>query len=289
MVSSRTLAILPAIWLGTAATGSAQGFNAPGDTPPSSPPMGMASPQKPSPLTMPGQGGSPYPQAGQPAQGGFGGPPQQGFGGAQPQPGFGSAQPQPGFGGPPPGRSAQQPARQNYAEELTDFGVPPQSEMQPNVASPTPTTIPGGHVITTAEMRQAVGSNILFVDVLAGPPHPTLPGALWLPGAGNAGSFNDDIQQKLWSILSQATQQNPDRPIVFFCAGSKCWESYNAALRAEHMGFKMVLWYRGGLAAWQAAGLPVNSAGGGGAPPQQGRMGFGGGPQQGSGSQDDDQ
>ncbi len=135
--------------------------------------------------------------------------------------------------------------------------------MQPNVGSPTPTTIPGGHVITTAEMRQAVGSNILFVDVLAGPPHPTLPGALWLPGAGNAGSFDDDIQQKLWSILSQATQRNPDRPIVFFCMGSKCWESYNAALRAEHMGFKMVLWYRGGLAAWQAAGLPMNAGGGG--------------------------
>ncbi len=80
MASNRTLAILPVIWpviwLGTAATGSAQGFNAPSDTPsPGAPPMGMAMPQKPGAMTMPGQGGSPYPQAGQPPQEGFGGPP----------------------------------------------------------------------------------------------------------------------------------------------------------------------------------------------------------------------
>lgn len=91
--------------------------------------------------------------------------------------------------------------------------MPPQSELKRNVGSPTPTTIPGGHVITTAE-----------------------------------------TQQRLWAVLSQAAGMRPDRPIAFFCAGARCWQSYNAALRAEQMGFKMVLWYRGGLAAWQVAG-----------------------------------
>jgi rhodanese-related sulfurtransferase len=47
-------------------------------------------------------------------------------------------------------------------------------------------------------------------------------------------------------------------PIVFFCEGVGCWESYNAALRAEKMGFTRVYWYRGGLDAWKEAGLPMN-------------------------------
>ena len=200
---------------------------------------------------------------------GFGPPP-----GASP--GFGAPPgASPGFGAPPPGGTAQRP---NLAEELTDFGIPPQATLQANVGSETPLTIPGGHVITTMEMRQAAGSEILFIDVWNTGAHPSLPGAILMPGAGNAGSFTDDTQQRLWTALSQLTNQQAQRPLVFFCTGPRCWESYNAALRAINMGFKTVLWYRGGLASWQAAGLPMPARGQGagpGAPPPQGGIGFG--------------
>ena len=33
----------------------------------------------------------------------------------------------------------------------------------------------------------------------------------------------------------------------------------NASLRAIHLGYTHVYWYRGGLAAWQAAGLPLTN------------------------------
>jgi PQQ-dependent catabolism-associated CXXCW motif protein len=193
---------------------------------------------------------------------------------ATPAPGFGFATP----GTAPPTNA--QPVRQNYADELTDFGVPPQSTLQQNVGSPTPLTIPGGHVITTAEIQQAVGSNILFFDVWnSGSPHPTIPGAIPIPGAGNPGDFTDQLQQQLWQYLAQATRQQAQQPIVFFCASSSCWESYNAALRAINMGFKTVLWYRGGLAAWQASGGQfVNPGQGQNAPAQpaaQPHIGFG--------------
>jgi 3-mercaptopyruvate sulfurtransferase SseA len=36
--------------------------------------------------------------------------------------------------------------------------------------------------------------------------------------------------------------------------------SYNAALRAINLGYTNVLWYRGGIEAWQQAGLPVQPA-----------------------------
>lgn len=205
-------------------------------------------------------------QFGAPPAPGYGAPPTGGPGfGAPPQPpGFGAPQ-NPGFGaGPPPGG---QPNRPNLADELTDFHVPPQSTLQQNVGSETPTLIPGGHVITTNEVKQTLNTNVVLVDVWnSGQPHPTLPGALWLPGAGDPGSFNDQTQQTLWQALSQASHGRADTPLVFFCIGSRCWESYNAGLRALNMGFKMVLWYRGGLSDWQAAGLPLAPANGGGAP-----------------------
>jgi PQQ-dependent catabolism-associated CXXCW motif protein len=161
----------------------------------------------------------------------------------------------------------------NPGNESSDFGVRPQIKLHANVGSPTPTFIPGARVITTAQLLQTMqsGGVLLLVDVLYdtnNPPHPTLPGAARFSYAGQPGSFNDQIQQRLEMDLAKATQQRtqqrPDVPIVFFCAGSQCWESYNAALRAEYMGFQRVYWYRGGLAAWQAANLPMmpSSAGG---------------------------
>lgn len=45
--------------------------------------------------------------------------------------------------------------------------------------------------------------------------------------------------------------------MVFYCASTMCWMSYNAALRARALGYLDVLWYRGGIEAWKAAGLPL--------------------------------
>ena len=256
-----------ALGLTASAGAMAQGFNAPPPGGGQYPPNGGMPPQSPhGGGQMPPMDGQPPPGMGQLPMG-------------QP-PGFA---PPPGFGGPQqPGRQQPggQPSRPNLADELTDFGVPAQDSLQTNVGSDTPTSIPGGHVITTTEMRQAVGSNILFIDVWATGPHPSLPGAILMPGAGNPGSFNDDIQQKLWTALSQLSNRQPQQPMVFFCTGPRCWESYNAALRAINMGFKTVLWYRGGLAAWQAAGLQMSGPGqgggpGGGAPGQGGQSGPG--------------
>ncbi len=245
-MSIRLAVALPLLWVATTGAVGAQGFTPPGGA------QAMPTQTAPSPMPeMPPTGPAPTPR----------------------RPGFSSQ--------PTPPQPAQGQTRQNYADELTDFGVPPQDQLQSNVGSPTPTSIPGAHVITTAEMRQAVGSDILFVDVLAGPPHQSLPGAVMMPGAGDGGSFDDALQDQLWNALSQATQRNPDRPIAFLCAGSRCWESYNAALRAVQMGFKTVLWYRGGLSSWQAAGLPFGNAGGrtgGAGPAPKPRPGFGGSP-----------
>ena len=53
--------------------------------------------------------------------------------------------------------------------------------------------------------------------------------------------------------MGKLTNNNLNMPLVFFCPGVKCWESYNAALRAINLGYSKVYWYRGGISSWTAA------------------------------------
>jgi PQQ-dependent catabolism-associated CXXCW motif protein len=154
---------------------------------------------------------------------------------------------------------ASAPALTNLADELTDWGIPPQDTLQSRIGMRTPTTMPGGAVVTTAEVAQAQRSDAppLLVDAL-GDPHPaTIPGAVRFPEVGLGGSFDDDVQSLVAHTLEEWTEGDLDTPLVFFCQGAQCWESYNASLRAIHLGYRNVAWYRGGLAAWAAASLPL--------------------------------
>ncbi|HKU96002.1 MAG TPA: rhodanese-like domain-containing protein [Vineibacter sp.] len=157
----------------------------------------------------------------------------------------------------PPGPSS--PPSGSYAEETTDFGVAPQRTLQSNVGSPTPTSIPVGRILSTQalenEMRK--GTDFLLVDVLESAHSRTISKARYIPYGGRPGTFGDLVQQQLASELAQLTNNRTNYPIVFFCQGVRCWESYNAVLRAYEAGYRNVYWYRGGIAAWTAAGLPM--------------------------------
>jgi hypothetical protein len=85
----------------------------------------------------------------------------------------------------------------------------------------------------------------------------TLPDAVPAAWMSQPGSFDDAIQQQAVRMLGQLTQGRNDVALVFYCLSRECWMSYNAALRAIDAGYTNVLWYRGGLQAWQSAGLPT--------------------------------
>jgi len=144
----------------------------------------------------------------------------------------------------------------SYAGELTDYGIAAKSELESNVGSPTPLAIPVGVRVTTEEVQRMLAENrSLVIDVLEGAHSSTLPGALYMPAGGLPGTF-EDINQVQFSLqLLQATGGDTSRPLIFLCQGANCWESYNAALRAHAAGYSQLYWYRGGLAAWQEAGL----------------------------------
>ncbi|HRO03166.1 MAG TPA: rhodanese-like domain-containing protein, partial [Terricaulis sp.] len=147
----------------------------------------------------------------------------------------------------------------DYAGELRDMGVAPKDTLESNVGTPTPMSVPGGQRVTTTDVQRMIASNpnILLIDVLVDPHQSTLQGARYLPAAGKPGDFNDSDQTRTAQGLQALTGGRRDYPMVFFCAGSACWESYNAVLRARAAGYTQLYWYRGGLASWGAAGLSM--------------------------------
>ena len=161
--------------------------------------------------------------------------------------------------------SAQSPVEQNvtdgraYADELRDYGVAAQSSLQSNVGSPTPLDIPGATRVTTEQVANAIlNGEAILVDVLANPHPQTLAGAYYVPNGGAPGNFNDQAQSALQQQLQRIANGNRNAELVFFCASASCWESYNAALRAQQAGYTQVKWYRGGLASWAEAGFPMS-------------------------------
>ncbi len=146
-----------------------------------------------------------------------------------------------------------------YGEENIDFRVLPQNTLQGVVRKETPLAIPGAATVTTMELKKAMdaGQQMVLIDVLRDEHATTIKGAVPLPYAGTFGTFQDQVQTRLASALGGLLQERTDASLVFFCTGVKCWESYNASLRARAAGFKNVLWYRGGIAAWKEAGFPT--------------------------------
>ncbi|MCE9658923.1 MAG: rhodanese-like domain-containing protein [Burkholderiales bacterium] len=147
--------------------------------------------------------------------------------------------------------------------ERQDLGVAATRHLHAGAMhGPTPASIPGGQVITTAGLVALIqGRQAPFVvfDVLGG--GEALPNALPAPWLAQAGAFDDAVQQQAAQLFAQRTQGRKDVALVFYCLSRECWLSYNAALRAVAAGYGNVLWYRGGIEAWKAAGLPTQAAG----------------------------
>ena len=144
--------------------------------------------------------------------------------------------------------------------ELQDFGVPPIAHLYTGAMhGPTPVSIPGGRVVTTADVIAFTqrGGGYVLLDVLGS--GETLPGAISAVSAHRAGTFNDAVQGQLASLLGQHTQGNRTLPLIFYCQSPRCWMSYNAALRAINLGYRDVRWYRGGIDAWKRAGLSTQA------------------------------
>jgi PQQ-dependent catabolism-associated CXXCW motif protein len=145
-----------------------------------------------------------------------------------------------------------------FADENRDAGIPAQRTLrEQKLHAPTPTDISGAKVITTDGLRRALAGSgrLVLVDVRP-QPRATIPGAHINNAIGI--DFRADAERAVEDFLTRVA---PDKaaPIVFYCVNWECWLSYNAALRAVAAGYNNVHWYRGGIAAWFEAGLPLEA------------------------------
>jgi PQQ-dependent catabolism-associated CXXCW motif protein len=123
----------------------------------------------------------------------------------------------------------------------------------------TPQSLEGVTTVGTQDLaRMLTGpQRPVVVDVAAF--FDTIPGAVVLAqgGAAHADAIRDEAVHKRFALLLALLAPDKTAPVVFFCHGRNCWTSVNAALRARNAGYTQVAWYRGGMEAWKAAGLPT--------------------------------
>jgi PQQ-dependent catabolism-associated CXXCW motif protein len=152
----------------------------------------------------------------------------------------------------------------SYANEAIDDGAEPQRTLHArNTSGSTPISVPGARTAVTRQVAGALaGSNPpVLIDVAnSWGGHETLPGAIWMRGAGDDAADKNAALDKLFGALLASVAPDRNQTLIIFCESRVCWQSYNAALRAAADGYVNIYWYRGGVAAWRAAGLPTVSS-----------------------------
>jgi PQQ-dependent catabolism-associated CXXCW motif protein len=141
------------------------------------------------------------------------------------------------------------------------------------INDPVPNTIKGGKVIHTQDLAALLKRSkhpAVIVDVSNGPrrpdnlpttatwlpvPHPAIPGAIWIPGAG-LGELPPTLDQFFRERLATATGNDLSKPLVLYCH-EKCWLSWNGAKRAIQYGYRNVYWFPDGIEGWRQAKLPT--------------------------------
>jgi PQQ-dependent catabolism-associated CXXCW motif protein len=147
----------------------------------------------------------------------------------------------------------------------------PASYRQSDYRAPTPATLKGARVLTTAEAAALWRSGAAaFIDVLPQAPRPAglpadvvwrekprydIPGSVWLPDTGYG-----ELAPVMLGYFERGIDKasgGRSRPLVFYCLRD-CWMSWNAAKRALALGHADVAWYPDGADGWAAAGLPLD-------------------------------
>ena len=166
-----------------------------------------------------------------------------------------------------PSAAAAAPAAESPVAEPQDFWLGP-------VNAPVPGTLSGGTVIRATDLaillkqRRAivvdVSNSPQRPDKLAPqavwmpPPHPVIPGSLWIAGAG-AGTIDSNVDKLYQQRLAEATSHDLAHPVVVYCH-ERCWLSWNAAKRAIRYGYRNVYWFPDGIEGWRAAGFDTATA-----------------------------
>jgi rhodanese-related sulfurtransferase len=83
------------------------------------------------------------------------------------------------------------------------------------------------------------------------------PDAISVPSAYLREPLDDEARQALKGWLDRHLNGDQARRLITTSWNAEQWPSRNLAMELAGLGYPNVSWYRGGLEAWDAAGLPV--------------------------------
>lgn len=167
---------------------------------------------------------------------------------------------------------ATTPAATAPAPNIAQGVAEPEGYRMENFRAPVPAGLSGARTVDAAELKAMLetGKPVL-VDVFPAPRKPlklaattiwnepvreTIANAHWLANMG-FGALHADEAEAFRAELTRLSV-NGTRPLVFFCE-PECWMSWNAARRALEFGFREVVWFPGGVAAWVEEGGAVET------------------------------
>jgi TolB-like protein len=130
---------------------------------------------------------------------------------------------------------------------------------------PTPSGAPGVSVIRTSELATLIhqpqsGGNdqpLLLATTCSYCLDIVFPGSVHVPEYLRHEPMNDDRRRALKAWIDSRLGGNPTRRLITISWNAERWHGRNLALELVALDYPNVSWYRGGLEAWDAAGLPV--------------------------------
>jgi rhodanese-related sulfurtransferase len=134
-------------------------------------------------------------------------------------------------------------------------GAPAFADQKPE----TPKAISGAKIVSAAEAKSlSAGKGAVFIDTRSAVNF----GKGRVPGAASASykEKSDPVENFDGSKDSFDFDKLPadkSAKIVFYSDGPTGWKSYKAAVLAVKAGYKNVMYMRGGMGDWEAAGNPV--------------------------------
>jgi adenylate cyclase len=155
----------------------------------------------------------------------------------------------------------------DHASEDADTGLPmTEGVRSANLIDPTPVGAPGVSTIKTSELRALIGDGeasasselpLLLSTICSNCLRVTIPGTNFVPGAYRNGVLDDAKRQALKVLVDRLLHGDRTRRVITSSWNAHFWDARNLAIELVALGYPNVSWYRGGLEAWEVAGLPV--------------------------------
>jgi adenylate cyclase len=155
----------------------------------------------------------------------------------------------------------------DHVSEDVDTGLPmTEGVRSANLIDRTPIGAPGVSTIKTSELRALIGDGeasasgelpLLLSTNCGNCLRVAIPGTNFVPDAYRNGVLSAAKRQALKALIDQLLRGDRTRRVITSSWNAAFWDARNLAIELAALGYPNVSWYRGGLEAWDVAGLPL--------------------------------